>query len=81
MFWGRVAGMNFDPGLINYIDSKVKCRHLKILTCKWTLRQVFIRVIKRDTVSRQSYWYFRPSFVNICPPSPLPSLCEKVYCV
>ncbi len=31
-------------GLINYIDTKAKCRHLKQLTCKGTLRQVFIRV-------------------------------------
>jgi hypothetical protein len=29
-------------GLINYIDTKAKCRHLKILTCKGTFRQVFI---------------------------------------
>ncbi len=31
-------------GLINYIDIKAKCHHLKILPCKATLRQVFIRV-------------------------------------
>jgi hypothetical protein len=46
MFWGRVAGMNFDPGLIKFIDTKVKCRNLKLLTCKGTLRQVFIRVYR-----------------------------------
>ncbi len=28
--------------LINYVDTKAKCRHLKKLTCKGTLRQVFI---------------------------------------
>jgi hypothetical protein len=28
--------------LINYIDAKGKCGHLKKLTCKGTLRQVFI---------------------------------------
>jgi len=33
-----------DHGLVNYIDNKAKCRHLKKLTCKGTLRQVFIRV-------------------------------------
>jgi hypothetical protein len=33
-------------GLINYIDTKAKCRHLKKLTCKGTLRQVFIRVYR-----------------------------------
>jgi hypothetical protein len=33
-----------NHGLINYKDTKTKCRHLKKLTCKGTLRQVFIRV-------------------------------------
>ncbi len=33
-------------GLINYIDTKAKCRHRKKLTCKGTLRQVFIRVYR-----------------------------------
>ncbi len=31
-----------NHGLINYIDTKAKFRHLKKLTCKGTLRQVFI---------------------------------------
>jgi hypothetical protein len=34
-------GMWVDQGTINYIDTKAKCRHLKKLTCKGTLRQVF----------------------------------------
>ncbi len=40
-------------GLIDYVQpySKAKCRHLKKLTCKWTLRQVFIRVHKKEIVS------------------------------
>ncbi len=33
--------------LINFIDTKVKCRHLKKFTCKETLRQVLIRVYYR----------------------------------
>jgi hypothetical protein len=33
---------------MNYIDTKAKCRHLKKLTCKETLRQVFIRVYKLE---------------------------------
>jgi len=33
--------------LINYIDTKAKCRHLKKLTCKGTLRQLFMRVYYR----------------------------------
>jgi hypothetical protein len=28
-----------------YMDTKAKCRHLKKVTCKGTLRQVFIRFI------------------------------------
>jgi hypothetical protein len=31
-------------GLTNYIFTKAKCRHLKKLACKGTLRQVFIEV-------------------------------------
>ncbi len=39
-------------GLINYIDNKAKCRHLKTLTCKRTSRQVFISFLYAgDTVS------------------------------
>ncbi len=47
-----------------YKDTKTTCRHLKKLTCKRTLRQVFIRVYRQET---QSCWYFRPSFVSCCP--------------
>jgi hypothetical protein len=38
---------NFESGnhgLINYKDTKTKWRHLKKLTYKGSLRQVFIRV-------------------------------------
>jgi hypothetical protein len=38
-------------GLINYKDTKAKCRHLKKLTCKGTLRQVFIRVYRLEIQS------------------------------
>ncbi len=62
--------------------NKAKCRHLYKLTCKGTLRKVFI-----DWRYSQSCWYFRLSFVNCClsnllcgsnlpPPSP-PSLCQS----
>jgi hypothetical protein len=50
-----------NHGLTNYIETNAKCRHLKKLSCKGILRQVFIRVYS------QSCWYFRPSFVNCCP--------------
>ncbi len=42
--YGGKQKRNPVHGLINYIDTKAKCRHLKILTCKRTLRQVLIRV-------------------------------------
>ncbi len=35
-------------GLINYKDTKTKCRHLRKLTCKGTLRQVFLRVYRME---------------------------------
>jgi hypothetical protein len=38
-------------GLINNIDTKAKCRHLKYLTCKETLRQVFIIVYRLEIKS------------------------------
>jgi hypothetical protein len=38
-------------GIINYIDTKAKCRHLKKLTCKGTLRQEFIRVYRLEIQS------------------------------
>jgi hypothetical protein len=66
-------------GLINYIDIKAICRHLKNLT----LWQVFIRVI--DWINSQSCGIFDPasravatlafSLVQLPPPLP-PSLCE-----
>ncbi len=34
----RPTGEESGHGLINYIDTKAKCRHLKKLTCKGTLR-------------------------------------------
>jgi hypothetical protein len=33
-------------GLINYLDTKAKCRPLKKFTCKGTLQLVFIRVYR-----------------------------------
>ncbi len=38
-------------GLIHYIDTKAKCRHLKKLIWKGTLRQVFIRVFRLEIKS------------------------------
>ncbi len=52
-------------GILNYIDTKAKCRHLKKLICKGTLWQVFIRVYRLEIKSVMLV--FRPSFVNCCP--------------
>ena len=38
-------------GLINFIDARAKCRHIKKFTCKGTLRQVFIDWSNGDTVN------------------------------
>ncbi len=39
-------------GLINYVETpQAKCCHLQKLTCKWTLRPVFIRVYRMEIQS------------------------------
>jgi len=56
--------------LINCIDTKAKCRHLKIWPVQRLCGRCFIRVYKiGDPVSHG--WYFRPSFVSCWPCSPL----------
>jgi hypothetical protein len=48
----RKGCLRFYHGIINYIDTNSKCRHLKKLTCKGTtLRQVFIRVYRLEIQS------------------------------
>jgi hypothetical protein len=42
---------SFFHGLINYIDTKAKCCHLKKFTRKSTLLQVFIRVYRLEIQS------------------------------
>jgi hypothetical protein len=37
--------------LINYTDTKEKCRHLIKFTCKGTLRQMFTRVYRLEIQS------------------------------
>ncbi len=46
----RTPEYTIEHGLINYKDTKTKCRRLKKLTCKGTSRQVFIRVYRLETV-------------------------------
>jgi hypothetical protein len=77
----RYSPKRTTHGLINYTETKEKCRHLKKkLTCKWTMRRVFIRVYGLEIQSVMLVFW--PSFVNCCPsnllsgsilpPSPLP---------
>ncbi len=40
-----------NHGVINYTDTKAKCRHLKKFTCEGILRQGFIRVYKLEIQS------------------------------
>ncbi len=84
-----VPGTRFRAGeyrvheLINFIDTKANCRHLKKLTCKGS----FAAGVSKEFVD----WRF--SFVNCCPsniisgstppppsPSSNPSLWELGYC-
>jgi hypothetical protein len=46
--WGTGGGID------SYMDTKAKCRHLKKLSCKETLRQVFIRVYRLEIQSVKS---------------------------
>jgi hypothetical protein len=56
-----------DKGLVKYIDTKAKCRYLKKLTCKGTLRQVFIGFYRLE---RQSVMLvFLPQLCDLCCPS------------
>ncbi len=61
--------------LINYIDTKAKCRQLKILTCKGTLRQVFIRVYRLEIQSVMLVFSTCCLLSGSLPPPP--SQCEK----
>jgi hypothetical protein len=52
-------------GLINYIDTIAKCRHLN----NWPVKGICGMRLSEfmDWIYYQSCWYFRPSFVNYCP--------------
>ncbi len=45
----NIVNMGLWRGLVNYVDTKAKCRHLKKFTCEGTLRQVFICLRPRTT--------------------------------
>ena len=65
-------------GLINYIDTKANCRHIKKITCKGTLWQAFIRVYRLEIQSVMLVFStqlfdllpFSPSLWLNSPPSP-----------
>jgi hypothetical protein len=65
------------------IDTKAKCRHLKKLTCKGTLRQVFIGVYRLEIQSVMMVFSTQLSellplspslWLNSPPPHPLPCM-------
>ncbi len=71
--------------LINFEDTKTKCRHLKKLTSKGTLRQVVITVYRLEiqsvllVFSTQLFVNWCPSYLlsGLPPPYP-PFLCQSI---
>ena len=72
--------------IMDYKDTKAKCRHMKILTCKGTLRQVFIKVYGLEIQSVMLV--FSTQLCELLPLSPYlwfnssplpPSLCGILY--
>jgi hypothetical protein len=52
--WASASLVSTHPlghGLINNIDTKAKCCHLKKLTCKGTLWPMFIRIYRLEIQS------------------------------
>ncbi len=84
----RISSLHTTHGLMNYIDTKSKCRHLKKIDMKRVLcGRCFSDFI--DWRYSHSCWYFRPSFVICCPsnllsgstPPPLPVWKSILYSV
>ncbi len=76
----------FYHGLINCIDTKAKCRHLKKLTCKGTLRQVFFRVYRLEInhvgIFYPALWTVAPLPLLFGSTLPLPCVNKyTVYCI
>jgi hypothetical protein len=63
---GILSRLDSSNGLINYIDNNPKCPHLRKLTCKGTLRQVFIRVYRLEIQPVMLIFSTQLS-VNCCP--------------
>ncbi len=64
-------------GIIRYIDTKAKWRHLIKLTCKGTLRQVFIRVYRLEIQSVM--FVFSTQLCELWPPTPFPVWISILY--
>ncbi len=62
--WWHAVNMPLMLGLINYKDTKAKCRHLKKVTCKGTSRHECIRVFRLETQS--VLLIFSTRLVNCC---------------
>ncbi len=62
----QAIGESSNYELINFLDTKAKCRRLKKQTCKGTLRQVFIRVYNTVLccVYRKNAWSVQISREN-----------------
>ncbi len=70
-FCFQVRKMHFPYRLIIFKDTKAKCRHQEKLTCKGTLRQVFITVYRLEIHSVMLVFS-----TQLCKLLPLlPSLC------
>ena len=59
-------GLRFKHELINCVDTKANCRHLKKLTCNGTLQQVFIRVYRLE-IQSFSVGVFVPASWTVAP--------------
>jgi hypothetical protein len=51
MYFASCTVHGLCHGVINYVDTKANCRNIKKLTCKGTLRQVFIIVYRLEILS------------------------------
>ena len=87
--FGVTSRQQHRDGLINYIDTTAKCRHLKILTFKGTFRQVFIRVYRLEIQSVMLVFSTQlcellpllPSLWFNCPPFPVSKYSIYRQCV
>ncbi len=70
----------FGHGLLNYKDTNTICRHLKKLTCKGTLRQVFSGIYRLLVFSTQLLNYCPCNLLSSSPPPPRVSPKVQTVC-